>query len=540
MKTIAIDVETTSNDPRIPAFNPWRGHRVFAVAVGDQFHRTQDLKFINELNPARWVGHNIKFDARFLHHHGVQLEGKLVDTRVLDHLVHEEEQHDLKNAARRHLKGDWPEDEAVKSWLKAAKTKDYGELPDRLVEPYCQADADRAKGLALVLPKKLDRAQRRLWRIEIKLTRVLLDAELRGVKVDVPKLKQAQAGYTALLFKAVEELREIAGWDVDPTVHKEVVRLITDTLNLPVMRVTAKHGRPSFDHDALKLYQSDEGLTSKQRRAASLLIACARADKLITGFLIPWRELMDADGVLHPEFNQVGTRTGRLSCSRPNMQQITKRLKPLFIARDGYLLLYMDYSQIEYRFFAHYARDARVFAAYRENPNIDFHQFVADMIGINRDRAKTINFGLLYGMGVAKLAASLGLSLEKADNLLRSYHHEFISVRPLTRMCSNVAKRRGYVHTLYGRRRHLRDFPFKALNSICQGGAGDLAKIKMVEVAEQYPEAKLLIGVHDELVWEVPERGAEALAVELRKILEDVPELDVPVRVHWALGRRWE
>jgi DNA polymerase-1 len=312
-----------------------------------------------------------------------------------------------------------------------------------------------------------------------------------------------------------------------------------------------------------------------------------RYHHLKTGFVEPYLQ-WQTGGAIHTTFNQLGARTGRKSSSDPNLQQVPKREKwknPLadgaetvmpgarqyFIPREGMTLLSFDYSQIEYRLFAHYANSARLLDAYRENPDLDMHQWAADVIlekMVPRSSAKNLNFGLLYGMGKGKLIKSLSgedvaLPEDRANKILERYYAEVPELKQLQYDTSDALRRRGYIKTILGRRRRAAKnlnpspeergkdrglLPYQALNALCQGSAADLLKDRAVASAQEVRRfgGYLLLTIHDELVFEVPSARVEEAAAGLRPILETfndptgAPRIRVPIYVNATVAEtRW-
>jgi DNA polymerase-1 len=311
-------------------------------------------------------------------------------------------------------------------------------------------------------------------------------------------------------------------------------------------------GNPSFNKDWLAETPQGEAILLEKR----LL-------HFVSNFLEPLQTRHAFNGVVHTTFNQTrsddyGTVTGRLSSSNPNMQQTPKRdkfigrlFRSLFIAREGFYFEERDYSQCEPRLYAHYSEEPRLVEGYRTTPAIDMHAIVQEMMGLTRDRAKTINLGILYMMGIAKLARQLRISMEEAEVLFLKWYALFPKVTKFRKTATAVGEQRGFVRTILGRRRRFPDprYAYKSANAIIQGGAADVLKYKIVEVHKflrtlPRDTVHMLLNIHDALLFEVQDSdlGREAL-VEANRILVDVQskpfELIVPFATDFGRGRDW-
>jgi DNA polymerase I-like protein with 3'-5' exonuclease and polymerase domains len=500
---------------------------------------------------------------------------------------------------------DWPADERdeVKAWLehKFGKNRDkwkYAYLPKDLVATYACGDTERTLALGLYCDSKLAaREQTGVAAMETALTLVVAEMELSGVRVDEQAAKAARAEMQALGQTAHDTMLELTGLaNCNFNSDETLIKYAWPALNRHP-EATGEFPVPdAWDMDALAPY------ATKKRGSRNVdlvegsgvhglfckaLLDWRGSEKAIGTYLDPWlltwaKPDEDTGEVrIHAELRQDGTDTGRFSSGKPNMQNVPIEARMLAPSK-GCALVLIDYSQLEFRVFAHYA-GGDVLDAYKLNKDVDFHQAVAAMLGIPRKPAKNINFGMLYGMGREKLIFSLcGLSEQQvmqewrdATELLRlaQYKHDdkgiahatalrdsvaprykkvcdaaalydlyqkkFPRAKQLYYECSDRCKKRGWIKNLIGRRRYLpAEFAHVALNTLIQGGAADVVKRAMLRVAaallefnEQHPDAnaRMLLQIHDELIFEVKECYAQRLAQTMCPIMEDEPLLSVPL-----------
>lgn len=593
-RAVAIDVETRDPDLKTKGPSTFRGGSLVGIAVGTDDGRRFYLPMRHEggdnLDPEevlRWarrelgasravkVGHKLVYDLEWLASEGVDVPGPHHDTMVADHLLDENARSfSLEAVGRRRVARGKVEADLTEAAKALGLTDPKGEmwrLPARHVGPYAEGDVD--------LPLAIREAQapllepfREVLDVEMRVLPCLVAMRLRGVRVDVPAAENARVEISSRLGELEAELRDLTGLRIRPW-SSEDLRKACDRLGIRYLRTAS--GRPSFVKDWLK------GQDHPMFRA---VVEWRELDKL-KGTFVEGSVLDHAvEGRVRSQFNQIGARTGRFSSSNPDLQFIPSRderwaprVRGLFVAETGEVWERLDYSQLEFRLLAHYAmgRGAEdVRERYRTEPDVDFHRAVADMAGIDRKKAKTINFGLVYGMMIPKLARSLGLEIDEAEDLFGRYHEEVPFVKRTYEIASRRAGSRGYVHTLLGRRRRYdlweprgpgggghplpreeaeatwgsnlrRAFAHTALNSILQGGAADVVKVAMAETWESGVCDVLgapLLQVHDELDFSRPAtRAGEEAIQEARRICAGVlaDRLLVPLVVDRTSGGNW-
>ena len=429
------------------------------------------------------------------------------------------------------------------------------EMPFSIVAEYAMRDVEITYRLWVKFKENLkDEEVENIFALEMDLVKTLIQIERRGIDVDEKELKKALEIYQKSVNTSQRAVNDLAGFDLNTSSHLQMTEAFENLgIHPPFNRET---GRPTFAKKAL------EGLSGPLPKA---VLKLRHARKLLEGFLIPMKDFI-IDGKLYTNFNAVksddyGTVTGRLSSSSPNMQQLPKRnadtfkvMRSLFKAPEGYDWICGDWEQFEFRIFAHYSRDLTLIGEYIKNPNIDFHTLVAEMAGIERFKAKTINLGLSFGMGATRLAKELNLPTkhnennievpgEEAQELFELYHERFPSVKStLNRIVSKAGKKK-HIRTILKRKLRFPEskFSYKAGAYLFQGSAADLMKKKAIELNDAIKPfgAKLILLVHDEYNIICPKEHTEKVKEIYTQVVQDVPELRVPVLGNVKHGKNW-
>ncbi len=517
-----------------------------------------------------WVGHNIKFDARFFHQDKIELCGEFEDTVVLARLVDPIRfSASLDALGRDYLPEEhWKDSSGIKEELKVRKSKNYGVVPPYMMGPYCLQDIDTSLRLREVLLDQLPTESSNLWDTEKRLERVLLNSEVRGIYVPLDGLKRYTLKILRQLVPKQDRVNELVGEHVDVLSNPELNRIM-DKMGVQPVAYSAKSGNPSWGSDELRSYGTElcDAVADLKEHYARFATYCEG-----------WQRRLDDDNVLHPSFKQYGAKTGRFASEDPNFQNVNIDGKHLVKPRDGYCLLSIDYSQIEFRLFAHYTKSANILGRYKQDPWTDFHGATAEMLGISRRASKTLNFGFIYGMGreklvndvtsrikhalravaaeiedddkeSAKVKAEAEVLLEKlkafsygepvtelnatsiSSRIYARYHRTMPEIKQYGRRVEAVVNQRGKLRGHFGRVYTIGpQLAFKGKNWIIQGGAADLLKDRMagIEPILQPFGAHLLVNVHDEVLIETPLEAYEACA---RAVIPHLEEPSVPLRV---------
>ena len=506
------------------------------------------------------VGHNIKFDWLVLRRAGVPLRGVAFDTMIASFMIDPgKRSHSLDALALEHF------NVRLQRWedlvRKGRAERSFDEVPVRDAAAYCCADADYALRLRQRFAPTLaeHRLERLFHDVELPLIGVLVDMEWEGIAIDREHYAGLAAEMRADLGRLEHAIQEQAGVEFNLNSTPQLRHVLFEKLQLPVL----KKGKTGASTDAEVL----EELAGMGHEVPRLLLEYREISKLLSTYLetLP-QEVNPATGRIHTSFNQIGAATGRLSSNDPNLQNIPVRsargeaIRRGFVPRNGNRFVVADYSQIELRLLAHLSGDPAFVEAFQAGGDIH-RQTAALIFGVAleavtpemRARAKTINFATIYGQGPHALARQLGIPYEDARRFIDDYFTRFAGVRAFLDRTVVEARERGYVETIFGRRRYipeLRDKNFSvrafgertATNSPLQGSAADLIKVAMIRVNDAVRsahQARLLLQVHDELVLETPRAEAEAVAQEVKACMEGAAPLRVPLVATVGIGDNW-
>ncbi len=507
------------------------------------------------------AGHNVKFDWLVLRRAGADLAGVRYDSMLASFVLDPgRRSHALDELARERLGIEMQTYGGVAG--KGRGERPFAEVPVADAARYCGADSEMVLRLEAAFRPELEdhHLLPLLETIEMPLVPVLLEMERTGVLIDRALLGEIGRGFAKELGALEFEIYRAAGGDFNINSTPQLRTVLFDKLQLPVLKRT-KTGA-STDFEVL------EQLAAMGHEVPRLMIEYRELSKLkstyvdaLPGYIHP------ETGRVHTSYNQTGAATGRLSSSDPNLQNIPVRtprgeeIRKAFIAPPGHVLLTADYSQIELRLLAHLSGDPAFVEAFERGGDIH-RQTAAVIFGVGEDavtaemraRAKTINFATIYGQGPFALSRQLGITQDEAKTFIQQYFERFASVRQWLDATVAEARQRGYVETLFGRRRYITELKDKnfnirafgertATNSPLQGSAADLIKIAMIRIHAALPAAglktRMLLQVHDELVFEVPEGERAAAAGLVKREMEGVTRLRVPLVVTIGAGKNW-
>ncbi len=503
------------------------------------------------------IGHNLKYDLMLLGQNHVPVAGKLYDTMIAAYLLNPNKpNHSLDEISFEYLS------KRKKSFMEVVKKRaSFAEVPVEEATSYAAEDAALAYELKDLLFRKLD--ENKLFTvyndIEMPLIEVLVDIEKAGIKIDAGLLKSLSREMSVEIDSIQKRIFFLAGEEFNINSPKQLSRVLFHSLGLSPSKKT-KTGF-STGMDVLEELAGDHDLPGEVLNYRSLT-------KLRSTYLdtLP-SQINPRTGRLHTSFNQTVTATGRLSSSDPNLQNIPirgewgKRIREAFIAEPGNVLLSADYSQVELRVLAHLSGDEGLIAAF--NTDIDIHTQTASVLyGTSlaqvtaemRRTAKTVNFGVIYGMSAFGLSEALNIDRRDAEKYIRQYFDRHPGVREYIQRILGEAKETGQVTTLFGRRRPVpellsnnRNIQLQgerlAVNSPIQGTAADIIKIAMIRIwktlRDRKSAAKMTLQVHDELLFEVPEAELEAVLETVRENMEGAVSLIVPLKVDIDYGKNW-
>lgn len=565
-KYLYLDFETTSGgNPDIDALNVWRNCYIAGICVTADDHEEAWyipighntggnlpwkevyewlVRMVNSCEV--WVNQNVKYDMHvFTNNTGALVECKVYCTLTQAKILNSDRmQYSLDILARDWLGKDITHHaDTMKPYL--YKNKDYGWIPVDIMAHYGTDDVLVTRELHKYILANMPEESQGVCETENEMTMLLYHAEREGMNIDVNQVRIAQLQTLTRMTEIDAELETLVGYAINASSNEDCFDVICIRFGLPVIEWTDA-GSPSFDKKALKSYLA---FPNAPKEILKLILEYRKLSTFNSVFLTTYLDLQ-IDGVLHPTYNQT-VRTGRMSCSKPNMQQLMPEAKALVVPEEGYVLITADYAQIEYRLIVHYIKDPDAIAAYQQNPDTDYHVWVAALCNIKRKPAKTVNFLMGYGGGKAKLLGALSVDADliadidasdekefarlarmKAEEVYNTYHAALPGLRITTRQAENLCRSRGYVRNLYGRRRHLpREHARKAFNTINQSSAADLMKERCVAL---WKAGFIVIGsIHDEIVIKMRiEDWCEDKRREIAAIMEkpSVP-LRVPIRV---------
>lgn len=568
----AFDTETTSLDYRIAqivgfsvAFDATEAFYVplahdYAGAP-EQLNREAVLAQIKPIleNPTvEKIGHHLKYDAHVLENHGIHLQGWYFDTMLASYVLNSvATRHGMDDVARLYLSHLTTTYEQIAG--KGAKQKTFNQIEIETAAHYAAEDAHVTYRLYEVLNEKLQRhpeLSNLLHHIEMPVARVLTQMEENGIKLDLNFLDQLGVEFSNTMLQLEQQIIELAGQPFNVSSPKQVGEILFEKLGI-------KGGKKT----ATGQYSTSESILEKiEHPIASLIVEYRGLSKLKSTYTDGLQKQANSSSHrVHTSYHQALTATGRLSSTDPNLQNIPVRMdigrqiRKAFIAPEGRVLLAADYSQIELRLMAHFSQDDALVDAF--NHGQDVHRRTAaevlnialeDVTPDQRRQAKAVNFGLLYGMSEFGLIRQLGFTREESQNYIKQYFQRYPGIYEYMQRTRQVALEQGFVETLTGRRLYTPDIDARnmmvrkaaeraAINAPLQGSAADIIKMAMVEVDKMLPrdQAKMLLQVHDELVFEVDADVADELAPKLAEVMQSVIELSVPLVVEVGKGQNW-
>ena len=526
-------------------------------------------KIINKLKPhlenpnKQIIGHNLKYDIQILRKFGVNISNNVFDTMLAHYLINPEASHKLDVLSENYLNHKCVpiEDIIGKPGVNQKKMTD---LHPKEICHYACEDADVTFTLKKILDKELTnlKLSKLLYDVEQPLMLVLCDIENNGVKIDVDFLSSMSNQLTNLIEETEKKIFSIAGETFNIASPKQLGVILFDKLKIDENPKKTKSGQYSTGEEILiKL--------SKKNKIVDLILEFREYKKLLSTYIKALPEMVSPlDGLIHTDYAQAVTATGRLSSNKPNLQNIPIRTslgretRSAFVSRnDGDLILAADYSQIELRIIAAFSGDPEMISAFKNEKdihsttaskvfNVPIDAVTADM----RRRAKEVNFGIIYGISPFGLSQNLDIPRSEAKEIIDSYFSEFSLVKEYMDNSIKTAKEKKYVETILGRRRYLRDIDSRnftlrgfaernAINSPIQGSAADIIKLAMIKISDWMKtrdlKSKMIMQVHDELVFDVNKLEREELEENIKSIMENVIKIEVPLTVDIGVGKTW-
>lgn len=577
----AIDTETTSINPidaeLVGISISYKEKEAFYIPVGHSDHRPpsavrsqenldlpviiENFKRILEDEKIRKIGHNLKFDLEILRRYRIELKGIHFDTMIASYLINPSfRQHNLNYLALENIDHKMiPISDLIGT---GKKQKSFAEVPIKDACIYSCEDADFTLRLKEVFAPKLSllSLEKLFFEVELPLIEVLAEMEMVGVSIDTQHLKKMSQDLSKQLDDLTQKIYDLAGKKFNINSTQQLSKILFEDLKLTPVRKTQKKTGESTDIGVLETL-------AKEHPLPKILLDYRQLSKLKSTYIDALPALVNKrTGRIHTSFNQTVTATGRLSSSDPNLQNIPiktdlgKKIRKAFVPRNSdYLIISADYSQVELRILAHFSQDRTLMNAFKRDE--DIHKRTAsEVFGVpiekvtqeERAVAKTTNFSIIYGVSAYGLSQSTGMTPQEAAMFIDIYFKRYPRVKSYIDEMIELARKQGFVTTLLGRRRYIpeinssnrqkREFAERtAINTPIQGSAADLIKVVMIDVAEELKakKSKMILQVHDELVFEVSKDELDFVKEMVKDKMENTVQLDVPIKVDINVGENW-
>ncbi|MAI66583.1 MAG: DNA polymerase I [Phycisphaerae bacterium] len=573
---IAVDTETTGLNPMKAklcgvSISLGAGDGAYIPTMCPEDHLEQEvvmeaLRPILENAAIEKIGHNIKYDLVVLENAGVVVKGPLHDTLIAAWIVDASRSgYSMDAVALGTL--DY-ECLSIKELIGTGKNQlTFNLVPLADAYPYASEDVDITFQLWNVFEPRLTGELRTLYsEIEMPLVRVLAAMRIAGIKVDPSELHRQRDNIVKRIDELKQEIETVAPFPFNPDSPKQLSEvLFGDSPGLAIKPIKKGKTFHSTNVEVLEKLASDPDI---ETQLPTLILEYRKLTKLVNTYLGSLVDAINpATGRVHASFNQTGTSTGRLSSSDPNLQnipirsEIGREIRRAFVPEEGNIFVAADYSQVELRMLAHLSGDEALLQAFRDGQDIHkavasevFGTAIEEVSSEQRSAAKAVNFGIVYGITKWGLSRQLDCSPDRAEQIIDEYKIRFKGIDTFLATCVEQANALGYVETIEHRRRQIRNIHASnqqlqalaervAINSVVQGSAADLIKVAMNNVhsrlAETFPDARLLMQIHDELVVETPEKDAEAVRDLLVDVMETAMALDVPVVADASIGMNW-
>ncbi len=501
------------------------------------------------------VGQNLKYDLSVMKVNGFELKVPYFDTMIAAYLISPDSRRfNMDDLAKKYLNYETIKyNDVVNETLFANTLKD---VDSEKVAEYSGEDADITLRLYHVLRPKIYEfeLEKVMFEVENPLIPVLVKMELNGVYFDIPYLKELEKEYTQITNNILEEIKNIAGYEINPNSPKQIRELLFEKLGLKPKKKT-KGGQYSTNAQVLEEMKNDHPIIQK-------ILDYRKYQKLLSTYIQSIPKLVNKKTRrVHTSFNQTGAATGRLSSSEPNLQNLPIReaegekiRKAVKAEKNGYVLLSADYSQIELRVLAHMSKDPVLIESFKND--LDIHTITASKLfdvpenqvdHKMRQIGKMINFSIIYGVSSYGLSERTGVSINDAGIFIKKYFELYKNVEKYQQQILLDLEKNGYVETLFGRKRFLNnlrlnknDLKRMAINTPIQGTASDIMKIAMIKLNEKLPDyAKMILQVHDEIVLELPQDKVNEISQIVKETMENAVALDVPLKVDINVSERW-
>ena len=568
--SVTFDTETSGLEPTevdvIGMSFSWKKNEAYYVALPNNFDEAKKLiqlfKPFFEDERIEKIGQNIKYDIIVLKKYDVRVKGSLFDTMIAHYILNPELRHNMDYMAETLLNYQTISIESLIG-KKGKNQKNMSTLQPEEVIDYACEDADITLQLSEILRKKVSEegVEKLFYEIEMPLVYVLADMEETGVLLDTDALKESSDKMTAELVKIEQQIRELATVEVNINSPKQIGEVLFETLKIAEKPKKTKTGQYVTDEETLVSLKDSHPIVQK-------ILEYRGLKKLLSTYIDALPELISKrDGRIHTSYNQTVTATGRLSSSNPNLQNIPirdeqgKEIRKAFIPSQGNIFFSADYSQIELRIMAHLSQDPNMIEAF--NSDKDIHAATAakiykvpleEVTSEMRNKAKTANFGIIYGISVFGLSQRLNIPRGEAKELIDGYFESYSDVKEYMDNAIKNTQQKGYAETIFGRKRYLPDINSKnatvrgfaernAINAPIQGSAADIIKVAMNRIHQRFGneniQSKMILQVHDELNFDVIESEMDIVKKIVIEEMENAYRLAVPLKADCGKGKNW-
>ncbi len=570
-KQVCFDTETTDLDALhadlVGMSFSWKAREAFYVAIPPDFNDAksivEEFKFFFESQNIEKIAHNIKYDWKVLNRYGIELADPIFDTMIAHYLINPESKQSMDFLSTFYLNY---QPISIESLLgkKGKGQANMRDLSPEEVSDYACEDADVTFQLKQLFEPELQKVHLKalFYDMEMPLVRVLKDMEEEGVCIDIENLIAYSKQLETTLSSLEESIKVAAGTPFNVDSPKQLGDVLFDVLKITSKAKKTKTGQYATSEDILLKHQYDHPIIP-------MILEYRQLRKLKSTYVDPLPTMTDrVDGRIHTNFMQTVTATGRLSSNNPNLQNIPiktekgREIRKAFIARDSnHVLLAADYSQIELRIIAALSQDKHMLESFRRQEDIHtataskvFHVPMDEVSREQRSAAKAVNFGIIYGQSAFGLSQSLGISRTEAKNIIDSYFEQFSALKSYMEKVVIEAREQGYVETIMKRRRYLPDINSanaivrgfaerNAVNAPIQGSAADIIKLAMIRIHREIEKSKLrskmILQVHDELVFDVIENEVDTMKELVKTAMEHAVDIGVPLDVQVEAGKNW-
>lgn len=570
-KEFCFDTETTSLDTEqgelVGISFCCESHKAYWLPVDGEVlksksFRTKFVPLFGNENIIK-VGQNLKFDIKIMQNAGIYVNGPLFDTMIAHYLIKPDGKHGLNDMAEDYLNYTPVKIEELIG-IKGKNQKSIPNVPPEKLKDYAAEDADLTWQIKKILEKELKnkKLEKLAGNIEMPLVYVLGNMESKGFRLDVDALKRYSVKLKEELLSIQEKIYKLSGTEFNVSSPKQLGEILFGKMKIESKARKTKTGQYSTNEETLQRLE-------KKHEIIPAILEFRSVSKLLSTYVEKLPGLINKKtGKIHSSFNQTIAATGRLSSNNPNLQNIPireergKEIRKAFVPSDNsHILISADYSQIELRLMAHMSGDRNMISAFREGKDIHlstaseiYNLPPGEVTREMRGKAKTANFGIIYGISAYGLSQRMNLPLSEAKNFIEEYFNAYPGVKEYMGKSIDIAREKGYVETLMGRKRYLPDIHSRnatvrgfaernAINAPIQGSAADIIKIAMIKIHKKIVEKNLklamILQVHDELVFDVPDKEIDKLQKIVVNEMEGAVSLKVPLTVDLGTGNNW-